>query len=115
MYKAWVNLGNEISREEPFMRPCVVLNNFVGGDLILIAPLTSKKHNGKFEVELWDYMHYGLSQPSYVLINQIKTVSKQRLVYKINARKIGNERVKLVGRTILEIIKLAYVTKILKI
>lgn len=115
MYKVWVNLGNEISREEPFMRPCVVLNNFVGWDLILVAPLTSKKHNGRFEIELHEYVSCWLSQASYVLINQIKPISKKRLVYKINARKLWTERVKLVWKSVLEQIKLAYVTKILKI
>lgn len=115
MYKAWVNLGNEISREQPFMSPCIVLNNFVGWDLILIVPLTSKKHNGRFEIELIEYKSYGLYQQSYVLINQIKPISKKRLIYKINARKEWDIRIKLVSNSVLETIKLAYIAKVLKV
>lgn len=115
MYKTWVNLGNEISKEQPFMRPCIVLNNFIGWDLILTVPLTSKKHNGKFEIDLIEYWSYWLSHMSYALINQIKPISKKRLIYKINARKIWMKRMALVGKAIMETIKLSYATRVLKI
>ncbi len=115
MYKVWINLGNEISKEKPFMRPCVILNNFIGWDLILIAPLTSKKHNGKFEIEITEYEIYGLARLSYVLINQVKPISKKRLIYNISTYRVWREKIKLVSKSVLEIIKRTYTSKMLKI
>ena len=34
--KIGVNIGNEISKDDPFLRPVLILNNRLGGDLILI-------------------------------------------------------------------------------
>jgi mRNA-degrading endonuclease toxin of MazEF toxin-antitoxin module len=115
MYKTGINLWNEISRENPFMRPCIILNNFIGWDLLLIVPLSTKKHQGKYEIEITEYPSYGLYQNSYALINQIKPISKRRLVYKLNGYNNWERRVKLVGKNILDAIKIGYMTKILKI
>ena len=54
------------------------------GDLVLVLPLTSK-YNEKLE-EIYftlDGRAYNLASESYVLLNQIKVISKKRLIRKI--------------------------------
>lgn len=77
------NIGNEISKNKPFLRPVIIINSFIGGDLILIFPLT-KKFNENFKKFLYKIEKTkGLNYDSYVLLNQIKTISKKRLIKRI--------------------------------
>ena len=41
--KVGVNLGNEVGKNEPFIRPVIILNNYLGGDLISVVPLTTQQ------------------------------------------------------------------------
>lgn len=115
MHKVWVNIWNELSKEAPHMRPCIILNQYVGWDLVLIVPLTSKKHNSRYEIEIKDSKLYWLSTASYVLINQIKTISKKRLIHKFNGIIVNNKRIKLVPASFIKTITISFATKILKL
>lgn len=84
LYYIWVNIWNEESKENPFLRPCLVLNNYLKWDLILIVPLTSKYNKNLddifFKINGNDYW---LDKDSYLLLNQFKVISKKRLIRKI--------------------------------
>lgn len=88
LYYIWVNIWNEESKENPFLRPCLVLNNYLKWDLILIIPLTSKYNKNLddifFKINGDDY---GLDKDSYLLLNQFKVISKKRLIRKIEIEK----------------------------
>jgi len=86
--KIWINIGSEISKENPFIRPILVLNDRYRWDLILILPLTTKinKNFKKFYIKI-DWGKYWLNKDSYILLNQIRVISKKRLVRKLNDKK----------------------------
>lgn len=77
------NIGNELSKNSPFIRPVLIINSFLGGDLILIFPLTTKyftKYNNfLFELDT----QCGLKYKSYIALNQIRVISKKRLIKKV--------------------------------
>ncbi len=89
--KIWVNIWSEISKEAPFIRPVLVLNDRYRGDLILVLPLTTKinKKFSEFYIKI-DGEKYWLDRDSYILLNQLKVISKKRLVRKLNDKKDEN-------------------------
>ena len=84
LYYIWVNLWNEESKEKPFLRPCLIINNYLKWDLILIIPLTTK-YNKNLESIYYklEWGKYWLDKSSYLLLNQFKVISKKRLIRKI--------------------------------
>ena len=71
-------------------RPVFILSNDVNNlhsSTLNIIPITSKmrKRNLPVHVELLDHSRYGLESPSIMLIEQIMTVSKSELDYKVGA------------------------------
>ncbi len=79
------NIGNETSKNNPFLRPILILNNYFGGDLVLVLPITSSQ-NKKLSCFyfLINGQKYGLKHDSYIMINQVKVISKKRLARKLN-------------------------------
>ena len=77
--KIGVNIGNEVSKESSFLRPLLILENKIDGDLILVAPLTSQ-WNENFKNFLIELKHQKIKKKSYVQLNQIRVISKKRLV-----------------------------------
>ena len=75
----WVNVWNEIGKNAPFSRPVLILNDYLWWDLILIVPLTTKnkEHLKKFQYSLETSF---LKYKSYIWLNQIKIISKRRLI-----------------------------------
>jgi len=85
LYYIWENIWNEASKKHPFIRPWVVINENFRGDLILIWPLTTKQNTNLSDIYLKiDGERYGLDKDSYIMINQIKPISKKRLIRKFN-------------------------------
>ena len=79
-----MNLWNEESKQEPFIRPCLIINNYLKWDLILIIPLTTKFNNNLQDIFYKiDWEKYSLDKDSYLLLNQFKVISKKRLIRKI--------------------------------
>jgi hypothetical protein len=80
LYNVWVNIWDESSKEEPFLRPCLILNNYLSWDLALIIPLTSK-FNPKLKYIYYkiDWNKYWLIKDSYLILNQFRVISKKRL------------------------------------
>ena len=84
--KIWVNIWWENSKDWKFSRPVLVISIWIWWDLIWIIPFTGW-YNINFErtyFKLNNSMKYWLEKESNLLLNQFKTISKKRLLYKIN-------------------------------
>lgn len=85
LFYVGVNVGNEESKSAPFVRPGLVVNNYLKWDLLLIAPLTSKYNENLNDLYMKiDGTEYWLDKDSYVIMNQFKVISKKRLIRKLN-------------------------------
>ena len=77
-----VDLDPTIGREQAKKRPCVIISNnlFNSGpaDLVVVLPITSRYRKLSWLVEILP-PNGGLKLTSYVISNQIRTVSKKRL------------------------------------
>lgn len=77
----WVNLDSTIGKEIKKTRPCIVvspdeLNEFL--DTVVVVPITSVWRDWPFRIS----MHIG-NEASYAAVDQVRTISKQRLGKKI--------------------------------
>lgn len=108
--KVWVNLWSELSKDDKFIRPVIILKTNIWWDLVLVAPLTSiyKKEYERNYIKIDNFEKYGLDRQSYVLLNQIKTISSKRLVRLINNIYRESEYIPLVDNSILTMIKEKY-------
>jgi len=81
MTKIWINVWSEISKDWEFSRPVLVMKAHLWWDLVWVIPFTSKYSNrySKFLLEFEDFEQYGLSQKSYLILNQFKIISLRRL------------------------------------
>lgn len=85
LYYVWINVWNEESKDNPFIRPCLIVNNYFRWDLVLIVPMTTKTNRNLKDIYYQiDWMKYWLNKTSYALCNQIKVISKKRLIRKLN-------------------------------
>jgi mRNA-degrading endonuclease toxin of MazEF toxin-antitoxin module len=86
MTKIWINVWSEISKDWEFSRPVLVMKSHLWWDLVWVIPFTSKYSNrySKFLLEFEDFEKYGLSQKSYLILNQFKIISLKRLDRKLN-------------------------------
>jgi len=100
-----VFLNPSVGSEQGGKRPVVVIQNNIGNKYsptIIVAPITSKQNKAKLptHVEIDDYQICGLDKPSIVLLEQIETIDKSRIIKKLNCvnentlRKI-NEAIKI--------------------
>ena len=89
-YYEGMNIGNEISKDLPFKRVCLVLNNNIWNGLVFVAPITtkSKSWSQKYHVKIENYQKYWLKTPS-IIINQIKIIDKKRISHKLSENKIS--------------------------
>ena len=87
--KIWVNIGSELSKDWEFLRPVMIIANHMWWDLVLIVPITTKynDHYKKYLMEITNYQQYWLNEKSYFSLNNIKTISKKRLMYRLNGFK----------------------------
>lgn len=84
--KIWLNIWWEVSKNDKFQRPILVISNHLWADLVWIIPITTKfKENyKKFYFEINDFEKYWLDEKSYLILNQFKVISKKRLIKKLN-------------------------------
>jgi len=72
LYYVWLNIWNEESKQEPFLRPCLVINNYLKWDLILIVPLTTKYNKNLDDIFYKiEWKKYSLDKDSYLLFKSI--------------------------------------------
>tara|TARA_Y100000310_G_scaffold203871_1_gene204124 strand:- start:3104 stop:3460 length:357 start_codon:yes stop_codon:yes gene_type:complete len=84
-----VNLDPTIGHEIKKIRPCVIVQNNIGNkysSLTIIAPITSRDLDNLYPVNVFlDKNEKGIEMDSKVLLNQIRSVDKIRLI-----KKLGN-------------------------
>ena len=80
-------------------RPCLIVSTNLWYGLILIVPLTTKfdeendmKNN--FYIEIENYQQYWLKEQSYLACNQLRVISKERLIKNLIAQNINKKLVK---------------------
>ncbi len=81
-----VNLGSEISKDDKFQRPVLILRDHIGGDLVLAIP-TSTQWNDRYAqylIPFDDAKNYDMDRPTYLVVNQIRPISTSRLVKVLN-------------------------------
>lgn len=85
----YCDLGQGASSEQSGIRPCIILQNDVGNrysPTTLIAPISSKvklNKNGRLQPThfiIENYQEVGLKSRSMILFEQIRTISKERIL-----------------------------------
>lgn len=105
--KIWVNIGSEISKDNEFLRPILVLKTGIGWDLVTIVPITTK-YNPNFSYAYFsiiDYTNYGLEFKSFCVLNQTKVISIKRLTRKLNNIKVNGKDIPLFSYNQISFIK----------
>src|ERR1700721_178371 len=81
----FVKLDPTVGREQAKSRPCLVVSNDIfnhgPADLHIIVPMTSKNKNHPLHVEV-EWHEGGSDQESFILCDQIRTVSRERFTGK---------------------------------
>lgn len=86
----YVDLGKGLSSEQGGKRPCLVISNDVGNYYspnVIIVPITSSIKDLPTHSIIEDYMEYGLNKKSQICFEQIRTISKKRILWD---KPIGN-------------------------
>ncbi len=80
-----VNIWNESSKNSPYVRPCLIINPKFYWDLVLVWFLTTKYNENLANtyVKIPKNISW-LNEDSYLMLNQIKPISKKRLIRKLN-------------------------------
>ncbi|MDD2891478.1 MAG: type II toxin-antitoxin system PemK/MazF family toxin [Candidatus Gracilibacteria bacterium] len=80
------NIGSEISKNDPFVRPVLILNERLRGGLVVAVPLTTKfkEHSKWAYYPIIDGAKFGLNAESYCILDQMKIISRKRLIRKLN-------------------------------
>ncbi len=98
----WVNLDPTIGSEISKTRPALVVSNNTGNqyaDRVIVAPVTSGSTSKVYPFEvLLQASEAGLPKASKVLLDQIRTLDKQRLGARIGA--LTEQRMDEVNRAI---------------
>lgn len=84
----YANLSPVLGSEQGGIRPVVIIQNDVGNKYsptVIVAPITSRMNKTKLptHVKITASEDYGLPKDSVVLLEQIRTIDKQRLKDKI--------------------------------
>ena len=78
----YINLDPTVGHEQAKKRPCLIVSNNKfnqgGSELIIVVPLTSKLKTNPLHVFL-SSQESGLKVDSYILCDQIRTVSQERI------------------------------------
>ena|SRR3989338_6832902 len=84
-----VNLEPIKGSKQGGIRPCLILQNDNGNKyspLTIIAPLTSKEFTKEFPTNVFILkQESGLDKDSTIMLNQIRTIDKTRLIKKVGS------------------------------
>lgn len=84
-----VNLEPIKGSEQRGIRPCLIIQNDKGNKyspLTIIAPLTSKEFTKEFPTNVFlSKKDSKLDKDSTILLNQIKTIDKSRIIKKVSS------------------------------
>ena len=83
-----VNLNPIIGAEQGNVRPVVVIQNNLGNEhspTTIVAPITSKIYSKEFPTNVFlNKKDSNLNKDSTILLNQIRTIDKKRIIKKLN-------------------------------
>ena len=91
----YAELGTGEGSEQGGRRPVVILQNNIGNKhapTTIIAPITSRTTKAKLPTQVWLSVADGFRVNSMVMCEQIRTISKSRLVKKIGQVQEGEMR-----------------------
>ena len=78
----YANLEPSMEHEQGGTRPCLIISNnkfnLSSADLVIIAPITSRKKNIISHVAI-NPPEGGLAKPSFIMCEQLRTITKERL------------------------------------
>ena len=99
-----VNLEPVVGSEQGKTRPALVIQNNIGNEFsptTIVAPITSKVYSKKFptNVEI-DSANSPLKEKSTILLNQIRTIDKRRIIKNYGA--VTEKKVKEVNEAIID-------------
>ena len=84
-----INLEPVKGSEQGGVRPCLIIQNDYGNKfspLTIIAPITSKKFSKNYSTNVFiSEDESGLDKDSTILMNQIKSIDKRRLIKKLGS------------------------------
>jgi len=84
-----VDLNPVIGAEQGNVRPVVVIQNNLGNEhspTTIIAPITSKIYSKEFPTNVFlNKKDSHLNKDSTILLNQIRTIDKKRIIKKLNS------------------------------
>lgn len=77
----YFDLGSPVGHEQGWVRPCVILRVFPGSAMGIILPITKNMEAANFPYTLTIKRNYenNLKEDSVILINQIRTLSFNRI------------------------------------
>jgi mRNA interferase MazF len=87
------NMSNVLDSETGGIRPVVIIQNQLGNDkssLSIVAPITSAINKNRLPTHVPIGYESGLVKESEVLLEQITRVSKRRLLFNEEIRKVGD-------------------------
>lgn len=80
----YADLGKGVDSEQSGKRPVVIIQNDVGNKYsptVIVAVISSKIRELPTHLDLsFNFQEYGLSNPSMIFLEQIRTISKSRLL-----------------------------------
>ena len=99
----FANLSPVVGSEQGGTRPVLIVQNDVGNKYsptVIVAAITSKLNKAKLptHIEL-DASTYGLEKDSVILLEQIRTIDKARLLQKIG--NLDNQTLESVNKSLL--------------
>ena len=90
----YADLRPVIGSEQGGIRPVLIIQNDVGNrhsPTVICAAITSQMHKAKLPTHIEiDAKEYGLSRDSVILLEQVRTIDKQRLREKVGRLDHGN-------------------------
>lgn len=91
----YADLSPVLGSEQGGVRPVLVLQNDIGNKYsptVIVAAITSKLFKAKLPTHIsLDALEFGLSKDSVILLEQVRTIDKQRLkefIGKLNDKKM---------------------------
>lgn len=80
-----VNLGDSFGSEQCGFRPCVVVSNNKCNQVsptVTIAPISTKIHKMRLPTHIYlPKGKYMLQEDSFILVEQLRTIDKRRIIY----------------------------------
>lgn len=97
-YYVWVNIGQEMSKNNPYQRPCLIFREIPESSLLMVAPLSTKLHKQRknTSLKIKNPRIYWLKK-SWILLHQLQIIDKKRLQNKIEGKIFGKRFIRLLN------------------